>query len=186
MDAKGNLTNLINAVKLDIFDGSKETLSLAYGKLSEMPRLDVIVGSNFLQGEVLILKNYASFVIDNNKVTEVKPIVLPFRKEKAIYVGYYGDSFSIISYKDVIFTVPFPFRDSSIDSAVIFEVIDLDLVREVHRVLKINSKAYLVLRDIIFGGIDPVEGIKRISAKFKVVRVKEKEGFWIIEGTKIK
>ncbi|AOL17585.1 hypothetical protein BFU36_01115 [Sulfolobus sp. A20] len=185
MDAKGNLTNLINAVKLDIFDGSKETLSLAYGKLSEMPRLDVIVGSNFLQGEVLILKNYADLVIDNNKVTEVKPILLPFRKEKAIYVGYYGDS-SSISYKNVIFTVPFPFRDSSIDSAVIFEVIDLDLVREVHRVLKTNSKAYLVLRDVVFGGINPVEGIKRISAKFKVVRVKEKEGFWIIEGVKIK
>ncbi|MEM4042060.1 MAG: hypothetical protein QXN58_04590 [Saccharolobus sp.] len=182
-DAKGNLTNLVNATRLEIIDGTREIIPLAYGKISEIPRLDVIIGRKFLQGEILFLKNYADFIIDDDHLVKYDLIDLPLYKEKAIYVGAFG---GLASFKDVVFTYPFPFRDSSFNSAVIFEVLDLDIIRETHRVLKFRSKVYMILRDEIFGGIDPIYGIKRLAAKFKISTIKEKNGYWIIEGIKIK
>ncbi|WP_422398131.1 hypothetical protein [Sulfolobus tengchongensis] len=166
-------------------DGTKEVITLAYGKLSDIPRLDVLIGRNFLQGEILFLKNYVDFLIDNNKMANVIPLELPLYKRGAIYLGTFSYS-SGISFRDVIFTYPFPFRDSSFDSSIIFEIFDLDIIREVHRVVKKGSRVYLVLRDKLFGGADPLDGLKKLSSKFKIVMVKEKEGFWIVEGMKIK
>lgn len=182
IDSNGEITNLSNAIKLEVIDGSKEIISLAYGKLSDIPKLNVLIGRDYLQGEVLFLKNYTDFLVDKNKLASVIPIRLPLNKQDAICVGAfncYG-----ISFKDVIFSYPFPFRDSSFNSAIIFEVLDLDIIREVNRVVKSGSKVYMILRDRLFGGADPLEGLRKLSSKFKVVMVKEKEGFWIIEGLK--
>ncbi|BDB97958.1 hypothetical protein [Saccharolobus caldissimus] len=187
-DSNGRLTNLANAIRLEIVDGAKEIIPLAYGKLSDIPRLDILVGKNFLQGEILFLRNYAEFLIDGDRLASVRPIKIPlkFNAQKAIYLGLIDNRGDVISLKDVSFTFPFPFRDSSFNSAIIFEILDLDVIREVSRILKPASKAYMVLRDEIFGGVNPLEGVKRFSAKFKIVMVKEAEGFWIIEGIKIK
>lgn len=46
-DSNGRLTNLANAIRLEIVDGAKEIIPLAYGKLSDIPRLDILVGKNF-------------------------------------------------------------------------------------------------------------------------------------------
>ncbi|WP_029552519.1 hypothetical protein [Saccharolobus solfataricus] len=180
--SNGYITNLNNAIKLEVIDGSKEIISLAYGKISDIPKLDVLIGRDFLQGEVLFLKNYANFLIDKNRLTNIIPIQLPLHNQDAICVG--TSNCSGISFKDVIFTYPFPFRDSSFNSAIIFEVLDLDIIREVYRVVKSGSKVYMILRDKLFGGVDPLEGLRKLSSKFKVAMVKEKEGFWIIEGVK--
>jgi hypothetical protein len=47
IDSNGEITNLSNAIKLEIIDGSKEIISLAYGKLSDIPKLNVLIGRDF-------------------------------------------------------------------------------------------------------------------------------------------
>ncbi|QGA54259.1 hypothetical protein GFS03_06560 [Sulfolobus sp. E5-1-F] len=180
--SNGDITNLSNAIKLEVVDGSKEIISLAYGKLSDIPKLNVLIGKDFLQGEILFLKNYVDFLVDKSRLASEIPFQLPLNRQEGICVGTVNCSG--ISFKDVIFTYPFPFRDSSFSSAIIFEVLDLDIIREVNRVVKSGSKVYMILRDKLFGGIDPLEGLRKFSSKFRVVMVKEKEGFWIIEGVK--
>lgn len=83
-------------------------------------------------------------------------------------MGLIDNRGDVISLKDVSFTFPFPFRDSSFNSAIIFEILDLDVIREVSRILKPASKAYMVLRDEIFGGVNPLEGVKDFQQSLKL------------------
>jgi len=186
---------ILNAVKAIDLEGRE--YDILQDKISTLLRLKPkkIITKKALIGEINILKGIAEEVIFSNN-TQIKFEVLEKffeykRNEKilqlgykilntGVYIGYNTDK------EGVVGIFPFPFRDDSFDEIIIFEILDYEITREVHRVLKKGKRVYLIVRDIIKDGVNPIQAIKVLSYKFEVSKIFERAGFWIIEGIKKK
>lgn len=176
-------------------NGKLEEIDLSYSKISQLlqNRHDIIFSHSLLDGESLMLKNTAEFLVVNNSF-------FTFHRLRKLEMKLTGKSLQIGSpLVDATFTVsnirasfyiddvieavfPLPFRDSSFDNVVVSEVLDYDIIKEASRLLKRTGKAYLIIN--AFRGVRPVEAIRAFSIKFITTFAKEQNGFWIIEGVK--
>ncbi|MCY0859295.1 MAG: hypothetical protein OWQ54_02570 [Sulfolobaceae archaeon] len=160
---------------------------------------DVLIADDFLlDGEVRLFSNICKLVVVKDNVkTFIPSAEQVYQLElngkisgKVLQIG--GEivdngvmiGTSLLGNDDVISLVPFPFRDSSFDFVLIFDILDFLIVEEAERVLKHNGKAILVIKDKSLGGVNPVEAVKVLSYKFAVNTIREKRKFWIIEGRK--
>lgn len=154
---------------------------------------DKIIVKKALIGEINLLKiiskeveyrdsinkvniNLDEIRVPSNKILQIGDIVT--NANFTITIG------NLLGQNPILSVLPLPFRDESIDEVIIFEVLDYDVVREVYRVLKKNRKIFTIIRDKLFGGVDPILGIKVLSLKFEIIKVYEKKGYWIVEGIK--
>jgi SAM-dependent methyltransferase len=78
--------------------------------------------------------------------------------------------------------VPLPFRDRSFNRIYVVNVTSRDVINEACRLLKPGGVVTLILPDPSIGGVNPEDGVKLLSVKFDVARVKFKGRFWIFEG----
>ncbi|MEM0374264.1 MAG: hypothetical protein QXV69_10325 [Sulfolobaceae archaeon] len=145
---------------------------------------EVVLFGNSVNNEILLKKEDIM-----NFLSEIRPIVNP---NKLLQIGYKLLNNGIYLGTDtndgntVRGIFPFPFRDNCFDGVIIFEILDYEIIREVNRILKRGKRVYLILRDIIKGGADPLQAIKVLSYKFEVIKIIQRKGYWIIEGVKRK
>jgi len=192
-DDKDELSPLWRALSLLAVDGKEERVGLEYGRASSLLDADAIIGRDFLRGEISVLSLIYPFVIDGEKIglgdELINEFSLPPLKGRILGIGlcmpwfatcissYGGDNVSAIH--------PLPFRDSSFDGVVIYELFDHDFTREAHRIIKKGGKLLLIFRDQLYGGVSPVIALKFV-VKFSVTSVTFMDKHWIIEATRVK
>lgn len=189
-----SLKQSLKAIKHN--NGKAEELDLSYAKLSQIAtdKFDFIFSHFLLDGEALILKNISDFIVINDRFYEfcgTRKVDLKL-KGKTLQIGtpvsnalvtVTNNSAFIFTSSNIIEAVyPLPFREESFDNVVVSEVLDYDIIKEASRVLKKQGVGYLIIN--AFKKVRPVEAIKIFSIRFIVRFVVEKNGFWIIEGTK--
>ncbi|AWR97399.2 hypothetical protein DFR86_07450 [Acidianus sulfidivorans JP7] len=182
-DTDDNITSLYKAQKLEIIDGKREEISLAYGRISNFQRVDFLIAKNLLYGEKNFLQYISDFIIDGEKI---------IRKENSEFISCNYDlcignseiSSGTLRQDNITFFYPFPFRENSISSVLVFELLDYDLMREIYRVIKKQGKLKVMVRDDLSGGLTAKEILKYII-KFKIDKVSWENGFWIINARKL-
>lgn len=183
-DFDDNRAPLYKASKLIIFDGKKEEISLAYGRISNLENVQYLFSKNLLDGEKNYLKIIADFIIDGEKfVRNEKSSYLECNDAELCIANSEISSGSIFN-SDIVFFYPLPFRDSSIAKAILFDILDYDLIRELHRIIKRNGKMIVMIKDAQNGGVSMNEALKFII-KFKIDRISWNNGHWIIDARKI-
>ncbi|ARM76047.1 class I SAM-dependent methyltransferase [Acidianus manzaensis] len=182
-DMNDNETSLHEAQKLIIIDGKKEEISLAYGRISNFQKVDFLISKNLLYGEINFLQYISDFIINGEKIV---------RKEDSKYIPCKYDlcignseiSSGILKENNIIFFYPFPFRENSISSVLVFEILDYDLMRELYRVMKKHGKLKVMVRDNFSGGLTAKDILKYII-KFKIDKISWENEYWIIDARKL-
>lgn len=193
---KGNaLSSLWNAEKIVSIDGDYEETNTGLNRSSLLKYSNFIIGNSFLYGERNLLSLTADYVIDGNKIIRSENLFENFPsikfKGKTVTVGFCPEIGEIAcistlhQHNSLQAIYPLPFRDSSIDEILFYEVLDYDIMREANRILKIGGRVYLIIRDQVFGGIDPRDSLKFLL-KFYIESAQIKDNFWIIKAKKIR
>ncbi|BCU70878.1 class I SAM-dependent methyltransferase [Stygiolobus caldivivus] len=172
----------------------RENVSLSYGKISLISQntYDLIFCPNLLDGEFSLLSLLSPLIIRDssffNSSNTKEPIGFQLRG-RSLLIGspLLQDLITVSGAETIIRTdeevraiYPLPFRDEAFDNVVISEVMDYDLVREAFRVTKTGGKGYT----IVPFHIDPVDALKTLSIKYRIINAKAIKHFWIIEGVK--
>ncbi len=181
-DFKGNVTALWNAERIIILNGKKEETDLAYGRISNFMYLDLLIGNKFLDGEKNFLRQVYDIIVDDSRIIESVEND-EFKAEMTL--GNIAISSSKIFNDFVTFFFPFPIRDCSIKSSIIYEILDYDIMREIYRVTKLGGKTRVIIRDKLHGGLT-IDNIMKFIIKFYVEKISWKDGFWIIDLIKKK
>lgn len=194
---KGNnaLSSLWNAEKIVSIDGDYEETNTGLNRSSLLEYSDFIIGKSLLYGEKNLLSLTADYVIDRDKIIRSENLFGNFPaikfKNKAITIGFCPEIGEIACISTLHQTnslqaiYPLPFRDSSIDEVVFYEVLDYDIMREANRILKIGGRVYLIIRDQVFGGVNPRDSLK-FFLNFYIESAQIKDSFWIVKGKKIR
>ncbi len=186
---------LWNALKLTVYDGAKEEMNFGLTRSSSLDHYDFLVGSSLLAGEKDILMMVADFLVDGGRIVK-KVDVLSFdypevkASGKTLTVGICPDGavacITSLPVQGAVRSVyPFPFRDSSFERVILFELLDYDAVREANRVLKRGGEVELWVRDEVFGGVNPSQALKFL-VRFQVKGASLKGKYWVIKGKKVK
>lgn len=183
MDASGNLTSLHSALKLVIFDGKREEISLAYGRISNIDKVEYLFGKNLLYGERNYLRIATDFIIDGDKFVRNENSEYFDCKDAQLCLGNSEISSGSLFGDEISFFYPLPFRDNSILTAILFDILDYDLMREIYRVLKKNGKLKIMVSDVNKGGLSIKDALRYII-KFKVDKISWDNGYWIVEARK--
>ncbi|MCY0874577.1 MAG: hypothetical protein OWQ47_06590 [Acidianus infernus] len=179
-DFKGNVTALWNAENLVVINGKEEEISLAYGRLSNFIDLDILIGKNFLDGEINFLRQVYGIIIDGSNIAKK----INFENFKAeLTLGNIAISSAKVFDDFVTFFFPFPIRNCSINYSIVYEVLDYDIMRELHRITKLGGKVRIIIKDKLHGGLS-VDDIMKFIIKFDVEKISWKDGFWIIDVIK--
>ncbi|MCI2414501.1 MAG: class I SAM-dependent methyltransferase [Candidatus Aramenus sp.] len=191
----GELSALWNALKLVIYDGAKEEVNFGLTRSSSLNRCDFLVGTSLLEGEKDVLNMVADFVVDGKRlVREVELLSFEYPEvkvsERTLAVGICPKGAvacltSVPGENAVRSIYPFPFRDSSLDKVVFFEVLDYDMVREANRVLRKGGEVELWVRDEVYGGVNPSVALKFLI-RFHVQGASLRGKYWVIKGKKLK
>lgn len=184
-DDNGNLSPLYSALKFIVYDGKKEEISLAYGRISNLQNVDFLFSNNLLYGERNFLRAISDFIVDGEKIVRSAESYYFNCEGAELCIGNSEISSATIFGDEVIFFYPFPFRDNSISRLIIFEILDYDVFKEAHRVMKRNGKLKIIIRDIQHGGLH-IKDVLKFIIKFKIEKISWNRGFWIIEAKKIK
>ncbi|AWS00185.1 methylase [Metallosphaera hakonensis] len=192
-DDRDKIAPLWRTISIETIDGISERVNASMGRSSVLPNADVIIGNDMLAGEINLLSGIYPLVINDNRLIRYENLASNYpevpAQGKVLEVGWCSESsdacLSTIGENSIQAIYPFPFRDESFNSVVNYEVLDYDAVRESHRVLRKGGKIYLVFRDSIFGGVKPSVALKFLI-KFSVSSVAIKQGYWILEGKKVR
>jgi hypothetical protein len=176
-DFKGNMTALWDAENLVIINGKEEEISLAYGRISNFMDLDILIGKNFLDGEINFLRQVYDIIIDGSNIAK-KINIENFKAE--LTLGNIAISSARIFDDFVTFFFPFPIRNCSINYSIVYEVLDYDIMRELHRITKLGGKVRIIIKDKLHGGLS-VDDIMKFIIKFDVEKISWKDGFWVID-----
>ncbi|WP_236751519.1 hypothetical protein [Acidianus sp. HS-5] len=181
-DLKGNTTALWNAEHLIVLNGKREEINLAYGKISNFIDLDILIGNKFLDGEKNFLGQIYDIIIDDSHIIEK----IEDKKFKAeMTLGNVAISSAKIFDDFVTFFFPFPIRDCSIKSSVVYEILDYDIMREIYRITKLGGRTRVIIRDKLHDGL-AIDNIMKFIIKFYVEKISWKDGFWMIDLIKKK
>ncbi len=169
-DNQGELSNLVNGTRLVTINGNKEEIGLTHEKLESIRRTDVLIGKGFLDGEKDFLRTRTDLLIDMSPLEELDAEVT------RVNVGVSGlcvDA-SCVEVSHVL-----PVRDSSFSEVSVVELLDLGVIKEVHRSLRKGGTMRLFMRDKAKGGPDPKKVVGYIEAgKFVVVKVLAHGSYW--------
>ncbi len=191
----GELSALWNALKLVVYDGAKEEVNFGLTRSSSLNRYDFLVSSSLLAGEKDVLNMVADFVVDGKRlVREVELLSFEYPEVKvsgrtlAVGIcpkGAVACLTSVPGENAIRSIYPFPFRDSSLDKVIFFEVLDYDMVREANRVLRKGGEVELWVRDEVYGGVNPSVALKFLI-RFYVQGASLRGKYWVIKGKKLK
>ncbi len=193
---KGNaLSSLWNAEKIVSIDGEYEETSTGLNRSSLLEYSNFVIGDSLLYGERNLLVLTADYVIDKDKIIRPENLLADFPltkfKKKTVTIGFCPEMgeiacISALNQSNALQAIyPLPFRDSSVDEVLFYEVLDYDMIREANRILKVGGDVYLIIRDQVFGGVNPKESLKFLL-KFYIESASIKANFWIIKGKKIR
>ncbi|AKV74472.1 MULTISPECIES: methylase [Metallosphaera] len=194
MDDKDDIAPLWRSISIVTVDGTVERVSASLGRSSALPYADLVVGRDMLRGEISLLSSVYPIVVNGDRIVRFDQIAGKFPEllpgGKTLGVGWCDESHvaclsGSMSGNVVNGLYPFPFREGVFDNVIVYEILDYDVIRESHRVVKRGGKLFLVFRDKVFGGVKPSEALKFL-VKFNVISLALRDGFWIVESKKIR
>lgn len=180
--SNGTTTALWNAENLIVVDGREEVISLAYGRISNFIDLDILIGKNFLDGEINFLGQVYGIIIDGSSIAR-KTTVEDFDAE--LTLGNVAISSAKLFDDFIMFFFPFPIRDCSINNSIVYEILDYDVMRELYRITKPGGRVRIIIRDKLHGGLR-VDDIMKFMIKFDLEKISWENGFWVIDLIKKK
>ncbi|BBG22960.1 hypothetical protein [Sulfuracidifex tepidarius] len=169
-DVNGNLSNLANSVSFVTINGREEDVHLTYEKLERIRRTDVLIGRSFLGGERELLSQCTDLLVDLDPLKDIEI------KAGKVQVGKFGLCVegSCVKVSHII-----PIRDGVFSEVSVVDLLDLGIMKEVHRVIKKRGVMRLFIRDKSWGGPEPKRVVGYIeAAKFVVMNVKAHGIVW--------
>ncbi|MEJ2780170.1 hypothetical protein WIW89_04480 [Stygiolobus sp. CP850M] len=190
----------VNEAIVSSLDNNKhkyEIFSLSYQKISVVGQssYDMIFSPELLEGEMSLLHLLSPLVIRTNSslsfhTPRLRPPLKLELKGKSLLIGspLVEGLISVTSHDCLLSTdeeiravYPLPFRDEVFDNVILSEIMDYDLVKEAYRITKRGGKGFIIVPFCV----DPVNALKVLSVKFRIINAIAKNRFWIIEGIKI-
>ncbi|MGC9105008.1 MAG: hypothetical protein ACP5HQ_01080 [Thermoprotei archaeon] len=160
---------------------------LGYFDLRDMSTRFDLGGVLALPGDYFLLTNVAEVL--TGRAGRTAPVLFA-AEDDSLVIGYplsggitvTGGEALALSDDAVQALVPLPFRDRSFKMIYVVNVTSRDVINEACRLLKPGGVVTLILPDPSIGGVNPEDGVKLLSVKFDVTRVRFKDRFWIFEG----
>ncbi|BCU67494.1 hypothetical protein HS7_09310 [Sulfolobales archaeon HS-7] len=185
---KNNVPSSLSSADTAIIDGIGVRLS--YRKIASILNGNFILAvGKFSDTERIFISKIADFVTGKIRVTTINfpprgkrlHIGIPFT-ESLIVFGYITEVLPYIK-TDVIDGILYlPLRDNSFDEVTLGNLLDLDLLYEIRRVLKSGGHIFFLVEDVEENFLEKV--IAMIAGLFKLEKISFRQNWWVIQGKK--